>query len=50
MKQTHYIYKTVEKFCNGYNPLETALMEEHTTKELHHIIEMDTLFVIIWKY
>lgn len=50
MRETYYIYKQVEKFNNGSNPLETALMAEHTTKELHHIIELDTLYLIIWKY
>ena len=48
MTETCYIYKVVEKFCNGDNPLEVALLTENTTKELHRIMETDALFVLIW--
>jgi hypothetical protein len=49
MKQEKYIYKEVEKFNNGNTPLEEALNKENTNLELHHIIEMDYKFIIIWK-
>lgn len=49
MKPIQYIYKEVEKFNNGMKPLEATLNEENTSKDLHHIIELDDRYIIIWR-
>ena len=49
MKEQKYIYRVIEKFNNGENPLEALLNAENNKKKLDHIIETDYQYIVIWE-